>query len=552
MLTSLSIRDFVIVDTLELEFDAGFSVFSGETGAGKSILVDALAVLLGGRADALMVRAGANRAELSALCELTNQASAWLVEHDIELEENRALLRRNIDAQGKSRAWINGAVVTVAQLREFGESLIDIYGQHAHQALLKRTAQRQLLDQQAGLTEAVRQLAERMAAWRAAGEKLEQARGDQSMRAAEQQRLAWQLEELERLDARPGEWQEIQQEQQRLAHAASLIEAAQAGVDELQEADGALLSRLAPHISRLSQLSTHDVRLVAVLEVLEPARIQLQEAARALRQYLDHLELDPAGLKRVEARLDAIHSTARKLRIAPEQLVEQREQLSAELSRLDAASDLEALERLEEKAKGAYFELARTVRSRREITARELGAAVTQAMQSLSMNGGRFQIALENCEPSSSGTEQVEFLVAAHSGVEPRALARVASGGELARISLAISVIASTSQATPTLIFDEVDAGIGGAVAEVVGRLLRQLGQQRQVLCVTHLPQVAARAEHHFNVSKAERDSQTLSQVTLLSKSARIDELARMLGGVDITSTTRKHAREMLSLSAEP
>ena len=532
MLTSLSIRDFVIVDALELEFDAGFSVFSGETGAGKSILVDALAVLMGGRADALMVREGAGRAELAAQCELTGAAKAWLSEHDIEAEQNTALLRRSIDPQGKSRAWVNGVTVTIAQLREFGESLIDIYGQHAHQALLNRPAQRQLLDQQAGLTESLRSLAQLMARWRALGEQLEAARGDQSARAAEHERLAWRLEELERLDARPGEWQEIQLEHQRLTHAASLIEAAQAGVDELQESDAALLSRLAPHITRLTQLSAHDQRLLEVLEVLEPARIQLQEAARALNQYLDHLELDPAGLARLETRLELIHSTARKLRIAPDQLIEQRTQLSAELSRLDAASDIGLLEQQEQEASKAYFDLAHQIRARREVAARELGVAVTDAMQSLSMSGGQFQIALEPCEPTAAGTELVEFMVAAHAGVEPRPLARVASGGELARISLAISVIASTSQATPTLIFDEVDAGIGGAVAEVVGRLLRQLGQQRQVLCVTHLPQVAARAEHHFVVSKAERASKTLTQVTLLSKSARVDELARMLGAL--------------------
>jgi DNA repair protein RecN (Recombination protein N) len=551
MLTSLSIRDFVIVDKLELEFEAGFSVFSGETGAGKSILVDALAVLTGGRADALMVRQGASRAELSAQLDLTEEALAWLSASDIESDEGHVLLRRSIDTQGKSKAWINGVSVTATQCREFGETLIDIYGQHAHQALLKRQAQRLLLDQQAGLTQTVRELGQRMATWRASREQLAQARGDQSAKDEQRQALVWRLEELERLDARAGEWQEISLEHQRLAHAASLIEAAQAGVDELQEADGALLSRLSPHITRLTQLSAHDPRLNAVLEVLEPARIQLQEAARALSHYLDHLELDPAGLKRIEARLEALHASARKLRIPPEHLIEERERLVAELAKLEAQGDIDALIRAEQKAESDYFELAKTVSARRASTALALSAAVTEAMQSLSMGGGQFQIVLEAGEPTATGTEQVEFLVAAHRGGEPRPLARVASGGELARISLAISVIASTSQSTPTLIFDEVDAGIGGAVAEVVGRLLRQLGQQRQVLCVTHLPQVAARAEHHFLVSKSDAGAGTVSEVSLLSNAARVDELARMLGGIDITTTTRKHAREMLSLSAD-
>jgi DNA repair protein RecN (Recombination protein N) len=548
MLRTLSIRDFVIVDQLELDFEGGFTVFSGETGAGKSILVDALAVVLGGRAEAIMVREGASRADLSARCEINEDVRAWLVEQSIDCDEDDVLLRRVIDTQGRSKNWINGTSVTLAQLRECAESLIDIYGQHAHQALLKRQAQRSLLDAQAGLSARVRELGELMSAWRDASARRERAEHDQRGVSERRDLLSSQLDELERLDCKPSEWQDIAAEHTRLSHAASLIEAAHAAVDLLQESDGALLTRLSPMISRLSQLEAHDERLKPVVEVLEPARIQLQEAVYALNHYLDHLELDPARLAHIEARLDAIHSLARKLRVAPEGLIELQTKLRVELDQLAASADLDGLKRTEETAKAAYHALAAEVRLRREQSAKELSAAVTQGMQMLSMQGGRFEVRVEPAEPSASGTEQIEFFVAGHGGVEARPLARIASGGELARISLAISVIASTAQATPTVIFDEVDAGIGGAVAEVVGRLLRQLSADCQVLCVTHLPQVAARAQHHFVVSKQGSADKTASQVRQLSRSERVDELARMLGGIEITSTTRRHAKEMLSL----
>ncbi len=547
MLRSLSIRDFVIVEQLELDFRAGFTVFTGETGAGKSILVDALGLVLGGKGEAIMVREGATRADISAHCDASSLTIEWLEQQAIEHDDG-VLLRRVIDGAGRSKAWINGASVTLGQLRECAESLIDIYGQHAHQALLKRQAQRALLDSQAGLTPQVRELAVRMAAWREASERRVVAEQDQHSLAARRDELQGTLDELERLDCRPAEWDEIQAEHARLANAAALIEAAHGGIDLLQESDGALLTRLAPLISRLQQLEVHDQRLREVVEVLEPARIQLQEAVYALNHYVDHLELDPDRLKQVEARLEAIHATARKLRVAPEALAAERSRLEQALAELSGAADLAALIENEKKAEASYMTLAAVIRQKREQSARELSEAVTAGMQALSMQGGRFDILIEPSAPSASGTEQIEFLVAGHAGVEARPLARVASGGELARISLAISVIASTAQKTATLIFDEVDAGIGGAVAEVVGRLLRQLSATSQVLCVTHLPQVAARAEHHFVVKKRTQEEGTLSQVESLSAAARVDEIARMLGGIDITATTRKHAREMLNL----
>ena len=547
MLRSLSIRDFVIVEQLDLDFEAGFTVFTGETGAGKSILVDALALVLGGKGEAIMVREGASRADISAHCDAGSVTLEWLERQDIEHDDG-VLLRRVIDSAGRSKAWINGTSVTLAQLRECAEALIDIYGQHAHQALLKRSAQRTLLDSQAGLTQEIRELGVRMSAWREASEQRLRAEHDQQSLGAERDQLQFALDELHQLDCKPSEWDDIQAEHARLANAAALIEAAHGGIDLLQESDAALLTRLAPLITRLQQLEVHDQRLQQVLEVLEPARIQLQEAVYALTHYADHLELDPDRLKRVEARLEAIHTTARKLRVPAEGLVAERSRLELALAELAGAADLQALLEREKKAEANYATLASVVRQKRQASARQLSEAVTTGMQALSMQGGRLDISVEPCAPSASGTEQIEFLVAGHAGVEARPLARVASGGELARISLAISVIASTAQATPTLIFDEVDAGIGGAVAEVVGRLLGQLSATSQVLCVTHLPQVAARAGHHFLVKKRAAEEGALSQVEQLAAAARVDEIARMLGGIEITATTRKHAREMLSL----
>lgn len=549
MLRALSIRDFVIVDTLELEFHAGFTVLSGETGAGKSILVDALAMVLGGRADALVVREGTQRAEIAAEFDPIATSRAWLEEQAIDPAET-LLLRRVVDASGRSKAWINGSAVTLAQLRELAEMLVDIYGQHAHQALLKAGVQRNLLDEFAGITRDTRELGQRMLAWRKAIERRERAGRNDATLALERERLAWQLDDLERLNPLPGEWETVQAEHQRLAHAQALIEAASNAISQLSEAEDALLPRLAPLVQRLVQLQAHDARLAPVLEVLEPARIQLQEAVYALQHYLDHLELDPERLGEVEARLEALHSTARKLRFLPDALAEERTRLAEELKALTLDDDAESLLNDERAAEGAYRELAQQVRIAREKAGHALAGAVTLALQTLSMEGGRFLVTLEPAEPSASGTEQVEFLIAAHPGAEPRPLARVASGGELARVSLAISVIASTSATTPTVIFDEVDAGIGGAVAEVVGRLLRQLGTKRQVLSVTHLPQVAAQAQQHYMVSKSSSASSTVSQVTELDGRGRVEEVARMLGGIEITPTTRKHARELLASSA--
>ena len=547
MLSSLSIRDFVIVDQLELEFGPGFTVFSGETGAGKSILIDALALALGERADASVVREGASRADIAAEFDTDEAAEAWLAARELA-SEHRALLRRSVDSSGRSKAWINGTPATLLQLRELGDLLVDIHGQHAHQLLLRAGAQRRLLDAQAGLAADARAVADAHRTWRAIGLQRKEFETDAKAIALERDQLTWRASELKQLAIKPGEWEAIGEEHQRLAHAAALIEGAQSALDTLAEADGAIASQLASLIHKLGQLAGIDAALKPALESLEPARIEISEAARVLSDYLSRIELDPSRLAEVEARIDAIHSTARKFRLAPGELAAELASAQARLAALDGASDLDALAAREAAAAADYRKQAEALSRARARAAPALAAAITEGMQSLSMAGGVFEIALLPGEPLASGLEEVEFRVAAHPGATPRALAKVASGGELARISLAISVIASAATTVPTLIFDEVDSGIGGAVAEVVGRLLRRLGNTRQVLCVTHLPQVAALGQTHFAVSKITDEEHAITRISMLDATSRVDEVARMLGGIDITQTTRRHARELLAL----
>jgi DNA repair protein RecN (Recombination protein N) len=548
MLRTLSIRDFVIVDVIELDFALGFTVFTGETGAGKSILIDALALALGGRGDASVVREGAGKTDISAQFSVSDDAKAWLAAHEFDSEDG-VLLRRVIDNAGRSKAFINGIAATATQLRELGEMLVDIHGQHAHQSLLKPDAQRVLLDSQAGLQEDARAVAAAYKAWRALAKQREEFEANAKNVLLERERLEWQVGELEKLAVKPGEWADITNEHSRLSHAASLIEGAQEAVTVLSEAEESpILSQLASLTQKLSKLADIDAALKPVIEALEPASIQLQEAVYSLNDYLSRVELDPARLHQVEARLDAIHSTSRKFHVAPDDLPQELETLSAQLRQLADATDLNAMRAQEEKLKAAYMSVAQKLSKARAKAAKALTEAVSAAMQDLSMAGGRFEVALNSCEPAAYGVEHVEFLVAGHAGTVPRPLAKVASGGELARISLAISVITSSSTATPTLIFDEVDSGIGGGVAEVVGRLLKRLGQDRQVLCVTHLPQVASQGNQHYQVSKSSAGGKTVSRIEPLDAKSRVEEVARMLGGLEITATTRKHARELLAL----
>ncbi len=548
MLLSLAIRNFVIVDELALDFAPGFTVLTGETGAGKSILIDALQLALGERADADVLREGATRAEVSAEFAVSPPAAQWLRESELHGDGDTALLRRTIDAGGRSRAFINGTAVTLAQLRALGDLLLDVHGQHAHQSLLRPAAQLQLLDAHGALAAPANEVAAAHTRWRQAARALDEAQAMAGAASVEQERLRWIVDELAPVAPQAGEWGAVEAEQRRLAHGASLLDGSQAAIDALAEAEDSALARIDAASERLSRLTGFDVRLQPAVDALEGARAQIDDAARTLSRYLASADLDQARLAEVEARVAELHDAARKFRCAPEELAQLLETSREKLTALAASGDLEALGAREAQARSAYDRAAAELSRQRAQAARHMAHEVTRAMQDLSMLGGRFEVQLNACEPSATGSERAEFLVAGHAGVTPRPLAKVASGGELARISLAISVIAATATPVATLIFDEVDAGIGGAVAETVGRLLKQLGGDRQVLCVTHLPQVAARGDQHLVVSKVQDDGgKPVCRIGLLDRKTRVDELARMLGGVSITDTTRKHAREMLA-----
>jgi DNA repair protein RecN (Recombination protein N) len=546
MLRRLFIKDFVIVDRLELEFDAGFGALTGETGAGKSILVDALSLALGERADASVLRPGSDKAEIAAEFDASAELAAWLRENDFEAD-GACLLRRVIDASGRSRAAINGSPATLTQLRQAADFLADIHGQHAYHALLRADAQRQLLDAQAGAAALAAATATRFRAWRALKEARERAERDISAAAQEREMLDWQVKELRTLAFDALRWQEDNQEHRRLAHAASLLEGAGAALALLEESDTAVTVQLDQALSGLQPLTDYDEALKEPAELLEGARIQLDEAIHALSRYRERLDLEPDRLAALEARIEAVTAVARKYRAAPDDLPDLLARFGTRLAELDLATDPAALAAKEEAARAEYLEAARELSKRRRQTAEELSRAVTEGMQHLAMVGGRFEVALEPlAEGTAAGLEEVAFLVTANPGQPPRPLVKVASGGELSRIGLAIQVIASCAGQAPTLIFDEVDVGIGGRVAEIVGRMLKELGVQRQVLCVTHLPQVAAQADWQWSIAKDAGAGQAFSRVRTLDRAARIEEVARMLGGVKITDTTRRHAREML------
>ncbi|MCB1956534.1 MAG: DNA repair protein RecN [Rhodocyclaceae bacterium] len=550
MLRTLQIRDFVIVDRLDLEFSAGFGALTGETGAGKSILLDALGLALGGRAEAGIVRAGRERAEICAEFDLPDAAEvkAWLDEQGLEAEEGTLLLRRVIDAGGRSRAWINGTVATLAQMRELGDVLADIHGQHAHHALLRGEAQRRILDQLGGATELAEIVSVAWRRWRTAVEARQRAETSAADVAHERELLAWQVAELDALKFDPAEWQELNQEQARLANASSLLEGVQEAHQVLREAEPAVVSQLERLASRLSDLGAYDATLGEFAELLQSAAIQAEEAAHGLLRYAERQDLDPARLQSVDERIGLVTETARKYRVAPDELPALLEDTRARLARVEAAADPEQLARDEAASREAFLESGRTLTARRTSAAAELSRDVSEAMQSLAMAGGRFLVALVPDEDGSGhGLEQVEFQVAGSPGQPLRPLGKVASGGELSRIGLAIQVIASSAGAAPTLIFDEVDVGIGGRVAEIVGQMLRRLGRERQVLCVTHLPQVAAQADWQWSIAKEVRGGETLSSVRSLDGDGRVEEIARMLGGVQITRTTLDHASEMLA-----
>ena len=544
-LTHITLRDFVIVRELALDLSGGFSVLTGETGAGKSILIDALQLALGARAEASVVREGASRCEVCAEFEPTPAIKAWLEEAGFEASAD-LLLRRTVDSSGKSRAWVNGSPATAAQLRELGEQLLDIHGQHAWQSLTRPDAVRGLLDAYAGID--TRPLKTAWHTWRQAQQALSDAQQAQSTLTQERERLAWQIGELEKLGPQVDEWQELSTQHSRLANAQALIDGAHQSVLLLEgDEEGGALRELSRAIQTLQSLGQFEPEFNALAEVLTSAQAQAEDVAHSLHAYLRKTDLDPAQLAQLDERMGQWLSMARRYKKTPDELPLALQAWRKELLQLDAAADLDSLQKAANAAQNAMTHAAQAVSRQRQKAARPLAQAVSAAMQQLGMQGGRFEVQLQTLDaPAQHGLEEVSFLVAGHEGSTPRPVGKVASGGELSRIALAIAVTTSELGEAGTLIFDEVDSGVGGAVAETVGRLMKQLGQHRQVLAVTHLPQVAACADHHLLVSKAIAQGQVSSQVRGVSGEDRVSEIARMLGGEKQSPTTLAHAREML------
>ncbi len=549
-LQHMVLRDFVIVRELDLNLSTGFTALTGETGAGKSILIDALQLVLGARAEASVVREGATRAEICAEFDASPELSAWLHDEGFAVEDAGAdslLLKRTIDTQGKSRAWINGSPATATQLRALGDRVLDIHGQHAWQSLTRPDAVRGLLDAYAGLN--LNQLGQLWGSWRSTIQALQNARDAQDTLQQERERLLWQLAEVDKLSPGNDEWEELNTQHTRLSNAQTLMDAAQAAISALEDDDTGALRQLARAQDALQDQASVEPAFANWVDVLASSLAQASDVAHSLHGYLDHTELDPQRLHSLDERMSLWMSLARRFKRSPQELPALYQEWRARLSQLDAATDLGALETAQSKAASAYQSEARKVSQARTKAAPKLATAISQAMQGLGMQGGRFEVVLDKLDqPSSSGMESVQFLVAGHAGSTPRPVGKVASGGELSRIALAIAVTTSQLGSAQTLIFDEVDSGVGGAVAETVGRLMQQLGRDRQVMAVTHLPQVAACADHHLVVSKQSDAKGTASQVSALQGDERVREIARMLGGEKVSQTTLAHAREMLQL----
>ncbi len=548
-LKRIVLRDFVIVSELELELERGFSVLTGETGAGKSILIDALQLATGARADSGVVREGAQRAEVCAEFEATAQVQTWLDAQGFGCDEATLLLRRTVDTSGKSRAWVNGSPATATQLREVGEQLLDIHGQHAWQSLTKPESLRGLLDAYARID--TQAMTHSWHAWRQAQQHLEQAQAAQTNLQRDHERLTWQISELEKLNPLAGEWDELNTQHTRLANVQSLLDAAQSALQNLQDDDSSALRQTHHALQILQQQSHVEPEFEAISQVISSGLAQLEDGVHSLRAYLRHTDTDPSRLAELDARMTLWMSLARRYKRQPHELADLLANWRQELAQLHAASDLASLQTAVDQAHKTYLTQAKVVSQARAKAAPRLARAITAAMQGLGMQGGRFEVSLTPLPQAQlSGLEDIAFLVAGHPGSTPRAVGKVASGGELSRIALAIAVTTSQLGTAQTLIFDEVDAGVGGAVAQTVGRLMKQLGQDRQVLAVTHLPQVAACADHHLVVAKKREAGSTLSSVCAVAAQARISEIARMLGGEQLSDTTLAHAREMLQTSS--
>ncbi len=555
MLTHLQIRNFALVESLELSFEQGMSVLSGETGAGKSILLGALGLTLGDRADSGVVRHGSERAEIAATFSTDSlpAVTTWLQEHELDMD-GECILRRTINAEGRSRAFINGQPAPLQMLRELGEQLVDIHGQHAHQSLLKREVQRQQLDDYANHAPLLKQTATSFQQWQQLQQEFEVLQRLAGERDSRLELLRYQVEELEALQLAADEIAALDEEHSKLANVSRLQEGAQGAAVQLYENDEtALVSQLERMLRQLQALQEIDPGLAAANELLEGAAIQTREAAGELRHYIDALDNDPQRLNSVEQRLGVIHELARKHRVEPEQLPELHEQLQQELTQLEnAGTRLDGLQAEIDTTLADYQMAADKLSKGRSKAAQKLSELISKNMRQLGMGEGHFSIALSPIEAvaSAHGQETVEFQVSANPGQPLRPLNKVASGGELSRISLAIQVITAGKGGIPTLIFDEVDVGVGGGVAEMVGRELRTLGGEHQVLCVTHQPQVAAQGHHHFYISKSTDKGNTRTTVEVIEDEQRVAEVARMSGGIAISEQTLSHAREMLSAAA--
>jgi DNA repair protein RecN (Recombination protein N) len=549
-LKRIALRDFVIVQALDLDLHGGFSALTGETGAGKSILIDAVQLALGARADAGVVREGAAQADICAEFECPARLKPWLEQGGFALEDS-LLLRRVIDAQGRSRAWINGAPATATQLRTVGEQLLDIHGQHAWQSLTRPDAARELLDAYAGLqTQALRNL---WSAWRNAHKTLEHAIAAQDSLQSERERLQWQIGEVDKLAPGEDEWEELNAQHTRLSHAQALLDTAQGALLAIEDDEAGGLAALSRAHSDLQDQEHLDPEFKEIAEVLASGLAQVSDARHSLQTYLRRTELDPERLAELDTRLSLWMQLARRYKRLPAELPQLFSGWKQELRQLDAVVDIEALRAQVDAAYAAYEQAAKALSQQRAKAAPKLSRAITQAMQGLGMQGGRFEVAQTAAdEPGPHGMDALAFLVAGHPGASPKPIGKVASGGELSRISLAIAVTTSELGEASTLIFDEVDSGVGGAVAETVGRLMHKLGRDRQVLAVTHLPQVAACADHHLVVAKKRDKQATTSTVTALVTETRVAEVARMLGGERLSETTMAHAREMLEQAAVP
>ncbi len=543
-LKSISLRNFVIVRELDLDLSDGFTVLTGETGAGKSILIDALQLALGARADVAVVREGSARCEISVECDSPPDVVAWLEEAGFEPGDS-LMLKRTIDSQGKSRAWINGGAALVTQLREVADRLVDIHGQHAWQSLTRPESVRSLLDSYAKVQ--TQALSQRWQQWRQSQKTLADARSAQASLQQERERLVWQIGELDKLAPGATEWDELNTQHARLSNAQGLREAVQTASDALQDADDNAASLLGKAISTLQNQAGIEPQFQEFSDMLQEALAQIEDVTHSLHSYARHAELEPADLEKLDERLALWVSLARRYKRTPAELPALLASWQSDLQKLDQAADLAQLEKNESEARAAFMAEAKRISSARSKAAPLLAKAITQAMQGLGMAGGKFEVSLNRLDqPAEYGMEQAEFLVAGHSGTTPRPVGKVASGGELSRIALAIAVTTSQLGQAQTLIFDEVDSGVGGAVADSVGRLMKQLGKDRQVMAVTHLPQVAACADHHLVVSKLSAKGQTTSSVAHVETQQRVAEVARMLGGERLSDTTLAHAREML------